>query len=53
VDLENLIFKYDVIHDALKLISYEKLKRARNFGDIGSFGDIGTGRNLAKNLEIA
>ena len=44
---------YDVIHDALEVICYENLKRPRNFGDISSFGDIGTGMNLAKNLETA
>jgi hypothetical protein len=37
----------------LKVICYKKLKRRLNFGDIGSFGDIGTVMNLAKNQEIA
>ena len=39
--------KYDVIHDALKVICNENFKRPRNFGDMG------TCRNLAKNREIA
>jgi hypothetical protein len=39
--LGNLIFKYDVIHDALKLISDKNLKRPRNLGDMG------TGRNFS------
>ena len=43
----NLILKYDVIHDALKLIYNENLKRLDNFDDRG------TGRNLSKNSEIA
>ena len=38
------MFKYDVIPDALKLILYKNLKRHRNFGDIGSFGDMCTRR---------
>ena len=51
--LGNLILKYDVIHEALKVICNKNLKRPQNLGDIGSFGDIGTGRNYAKNREIA
>ena len=50
--LRNFILKYDVIHDALKVICNKNIKRLRNFGDIGSFGGIGTGRKLAKNREI-
>ena len=38
-DLGNQILKYDVIHDALKVICNKNLKRLRNFGDMG------TGRN--------
>ena len=35
------MLKYDVMqHDALKVICNENLKRPRNLGDIGSFGDI-------------
>jgi hypothetical protein len=34
---EKFILKYDVIHDALKLICNKTLKRPRSFGDIGSF----------------
>jgi hypothetical protein len=45
--------KYDVIHDALKVILNKNFQHLRNFGDIGSVGDMGTGRNLAKNPEIA
>ena len=48
-----MILKYDVIHDALKVICNKNIKCPRIFGDIGSLGDMGTGRNLAKNLEIA
>jgi hypothetical protein len=36
VDFGNLILKYDVIHDALKVMCNKKLQRIRNFG---------TGRN--------
>jgi hypothetical protein len=35
------------------MICYKNLKRAGNFSDNGSFGDIGTARNLAKSPEIA
>ena len=52
-DLGNWFLKYDVIHDALKVILNKNFKHLRNFGDIGSVGDMGTGRNLAKNPEIA
>jgi hypothetical protein len=52
-DLENLIMKYDVIHDGLRVICKKKLKRPRNFDDIGSYGAMCTGRNLAKNRKIA
>ena len=45
--------KYNVIHDALKVICKENLKPPGNFGDIGSFGDMGTGRNWVKNPKIA
>jgi hypothetical protein len=41
------------IHDAFEVICYKNFKRPRKFGDIGSFGNIGTGRNLAKNNEVA
>jgi hypothetical protein len=47
VDMRNFILKYDAIDDALKVICNINLKRPRNCGDIG------TGRNLAKNREIA
>jgi hypothetical protein len=53
VDLRNSTLKYDVIHDLLKVIFNKNLKRQRNFGDIGSFGDMGTDMNLAKNREVA
>jgi hypothetical protein len=43
----------DVIYDAPEVICYRNIERPRNSGDIGLFGDIGTDRNLAKNLEIA
>jgi hypothetical protein len=45
--------KSDVIHDAANVVLIENLKRRRNFGNIGSFGDMATGRNFAKNREIA
>jgi hypothetical protein len=45
-------YRRKVIYNALKVICNENIKRPRNFGDIDSFGDIGTGRNLAKNREI-
>jgi hypothetical protein len=40
-------------HDALKIIINKYLKQPRNFDDIGSFGDMGTGRILANNRVIA
>jgi hypothetical protein len=40
-------------HDALEMIYNKNLKRPRNFGGVGFFGDMGTGRNLAKNREIS
>jgi hypothetical protein len=43
VDLKNLILKYDVIHDALK-VTFNK-----NSHNLRNFGDMGTDRNLAKN----
>ena len=43
---QNFILKYDVIHDALKLVCNKNLRRPRNFGDMGFFGDICAGRNL-------
>jgi hypothetical protein len=46
----NLISKYDVIHDALKVMSDKNLNRSCNFVDGVSFGDIGS---LFENLEIA
>ena len=49
VDLGNFIFKYD----AIKVICNKNRKGPRNFGHIGSFGDMGTYENLAKNREIA
>jgi hypothetical protein len=51
VDLKNLILKYDVIHDKLGVICNTNLKRPRNFGDIGSLGDMGTRRKLPENPE--
>jgi hypothetical protein len=45
--------KHDVIHDALRVICNKNLKRLRNFSDIGSFGNMGTGTNLANNRKIA
>ena len=45
--------KYDVIHDVLKVIFNENLKRLRNYGDIGFSRDMNTFKNLAKNREIA
>ena len=45
--------KYDVIYDALKLICNKNLERPRKFGDIGSFGDMGTEKNKDKNRVIA
>jgi hypothetical protein len=47
VYLEIFILKYDVIYDALTEICYKNLKRQRNVGDFAS------GRNFAKNREIA
>jgi hypothetical protein len=47
VDLGNSSLKYDVIHDALKVICNTNLKRSSNFGDIASLGDMCTGRNKA------
>jgi hypothetical protein len=41
------------IYDALKEICNQNLKRLRKSDDIGSFGDMVTGRNLAKNREFA
>jgi hypothetical protein len=40
-------------YDALKVICNNNLKRQRNFGDIGSSGDMCTCRNLAENRDIA
>ena len=53
VDLINFIFKYDVIYDAFKIIRNKNLKRQHNFGDIGSFVDMGTDINLGLNCKIA
>jgi hypothetical protein len=39
--------------NAIKETCYKNLKRPRNFGDIGSFNDIGPGKNLPQNCEIA
>ena len=47
VDLRNLLLNYDVIHEAFKVICNKNIKRLLNFSDMG------TGRNKAKNLEIA
>ena len=44
-NLGNFIMKYNFIHDALKVITNQNLKRQRNFEDIGSFGDMGTSRS--------
>ena len=40
-------------YTALQIINYENLKRPRDFGDIGSFGDLSTGKILVKNHETA
>jgi hypothetical protein len=37
--------------DALNVLK-KNLYRPRNFSDIGSFANMGTGRNLAQNREI-
>ena len=42
IDLGNSILKYDLIIDAVKVISYKNLKLRGRSSDIGSFGDIGT-----------
>ena len=47
VDLGNSILKYDVIQDALKVICDKNIKSPREFGDMG------TGKILAKNRKIA
>jgi hypothetical protein len=47
VDLRNLISKYDVIYDGIEVIFY------KNVQNLHYFGDMGTGRNLAKNRAIA
>ena len=52
VNLRNLIVKYYVIHDALKVIRNKNLKHPRNLDLIGSFGDMGTGWNLTKNMKL-
>ena len=44
VDLGNSILKYGFLYDALQVIFNKNLKRPRNFGDIGSFGDLSTRR---------
>jgi hypothetical protein len=52
IDLGNLILKYDVIYDELQVICDKKvIPPPCNLGDIGSFGDLCTGRTLAKNIE--
>jgi hypothetical protein len=43
---------FHVINDALEVICYKSRERLRDFDDIGAFGDIVTGKNLAKNLQI-
>jgi hypothetical protein len=48
-----LILKYEVIYDALKVISNTKFRRSREFGDIGSFGDMNTTRIYTENRQIA
>jgi hypothetical protein len=46
--------KYDVIHDTLNLDYDKKLKRPRDFGDIGFFGDMGISLKCKlKSCEIA
>ena len=52
-DFGNLVFKYDVIYDALEVICNKNLKHFRNVGDIGFIGDLYTKLILAKNREIA
>ena len=52
VDLDNSILKYDVIHDTLKVICDKHLKCPRNFGDMGSFGDISTRSMFAKIVKL-
>ena len=49
----NLIQKYNFIHNIFKVICNKNIKRPRYFGYIGSLGNMRTGRNLAKNCEIA
>jgi hypothetical protein len=41
-----------VTHDALKVICNKNLECPHKSGDIGSLGDMGTGRISAKNREI-
>ena len=41
VDLRNWILKYDVIHDAFKVICYKNLKRRRNLGDFNFSAIVG------------
>ena len=43
-DWGNSILKYNVIHDALKVICNKTIKHPRKFGDIGFFGDMDTGK---------
>jgi hypothetical protein len=44
--LGNYILEYDVIYDAIGVLSSKNLKRPRHFGNLGS------GRNKAENREI-
>jgi hypothetical protein len=50
--VRNSTLKTDVIHDALKEIRNENLKRLRKFGDIGTFGDMGARTILAQNVKL-
>ena len=47
VEFRNAIFKYNVIHDALGVIVY------KNFRDLRNFRNMGPGRYLTRNPEIA
>jgi hypothetical protein len=43
----------DVNYEALKVICNKNIKRPRKYGDIGAFGNMSTGRILAKNCKMA
>ena len=44
--------KYNVFHDAAKVICNKNLKRHRKFGHIGSLTDMGTEIILAKIVKL-